>query len=230
MAELDQVVQQLLAQGRQATASIAAVPTCVVGDVPTRVVGVLARLGLVALLQRAETTTAAALPRAGGSEPCAAVRAGADQASSDGRYCRRCRTTWPGCAPSGAACSWDTSRPRGPFRPRPRPASWTMWPLVVATEAALARRLHYPTTRRGAPEPSQRAAMSEPLSSLNNPERGFRRLLHSLLLCQEGDGDGGVPWSGWGGWRRCQMRRARWRLRQRMASLVLLPSARLRAM
>jgi hypothetical protein len=76
MAELDQVVQQLLIKGRQATAAIAAVPT--------RVVGVLARLGLVALLQRAETATAAALPRAGGPEPCAAVRAGADQASSNG--------------------------------------------------------------------------------------------------------------------------------------------------
>src|SRR4051794_27042761 len=36
-----------------------------------------------------------------------------------------------------------------------------------------------------------------------------------------------VPWSGWGAWSRCQMRRARWRLRQRMASLVLLPSERL---
>ena len=84
MAELDQVVQQLLIQGRQATAAIAAVPTRVVGAVPTRVVGVLARLGLVALLQRAETATAAALPRAGGPEPCAAVRAGADQASSNG--------------------------------------------------------------------------------------------------------------------------------------------------
>ena len=32
------------------------------------------------------------------------------------------------------------------------------------------------------------------------------------------------------GWRRCQMRRARWRLRQRIASRLVLPSARLRAM
>src|SRR5687768_5975726 len=84
MAELDQVVQQLLIQGRQATAAIAAVPTRVVGAVPARVVGVLARLGLVALLQRTEAATAAALPRARGSEPCAAVRAGADQPSSNG--------------------------------------------------------------------------------------------------------------------------------------------------
>jgi hypothetical protein len=76
MAELDQVVQQFLIQGRQATAAIAAVPS--------RVVGVLARLGLVALLQRAEAATAAALRRVGGSEPCAAVRAGSDQASSNG--------------------------------------------------------------------------------------------------------------------------------------------------
>lgn len=80
MAELDQVVQQLLIQGRHATAAIAAVPTRVVGAV----VGVLARLGLVALLQRSEAATAVALPRAGGSEPCAAVRAGADPASSNG--------------------------------------------------------------------------------------------------------------------------------------------------
>jgi hypothetical protein len=84
MAELDQVVQQLLIQDRQATAAIAGVPTRVVGAVPTRVVVALARLGLVALLQRAEAATAAALPRAGGSEPCAAVRAGADQALSNG--------------------------------------------------------------------------------------------------------------------------------------------------
>src|SRR4051794_28095332 len=35
---------------------------------------------------------------------------------------------------------------------------------------------------------------------------------------------------GWGGWSRCQMRRARWRLRQRIASRPVLPSARLRAM
>ena len=34
---------------------------------------------------------------------------------------------------------------------------------------------------------------------------------------------------GVGGWSRCQMRRARWRLRQRMASRVLLPSWRLRS-
>jgi hypothetical protein len=92
MAELDQIAQQLLVQGRQATAAIAAVPTLLVAAVPTRVVaavpsrvvGVLARFGLVALLQRAEAATAAALPRPGGSEPCAAVRAGADQASANG--------------------------------------------------------------------------------------------------------------------------------------------------
>jgi murein DD-endopeptidase MepM/ murein hydrolase activator NlpD len=39
-----------------------------------------------------------------------------------------------------------------------------------------------------------------------------------------------VSWPGVGGWSRCQMRRARWRLRQRMASRPVLPSARLRAM
>src|SRR5215210_2167734 len=32
------------------------------------------------------------------------------------------------------------------------------------------------------------------------------------------------------GWRRCQIRRVRWRLRQRMASVLVLPWARLRAM
>jgi hypothetical protein len=55
-------------------------------------------------------------------------------------------------------------------------------------------------------------------------------LLLSLLLCQEIERAG--VWSGMGAgvWRRRQMRRVRWRLRQRMASLVLLPSARLRAM
>jgi hypothetical protein len=61
MAELDQVVAQLLTQGRQATAAKAAVPR--------RLVGVLARLGLVALVEFAEAATAAALPRAGGPEP-----------------------------------------------------------------------------------------------------------------------------------------------------------------
>ena len=68
MAELDQV-QKILIQGRQAIAAIA--------PVPTRVVGVLARLGLVAPFKRAATATAATLPRTGGPEPCAAVRAGA---------------------------------------------------------------------------------------------------------------------------------------------------------
>ena len=51
-----------------------------------------------------------------------------------------------------------------------------------------------------------------------------------LLLCQEIVGVS--VWSGMGAgvWSSCQMRRVRWRLRQRMASLVLLPSVRLRAM
>jgi hypothetical protein len=35
---------------------------------------------------------------------------------------------------------------------------------------------------------------------------------------------------GLGGWSRCQMRRVRWRLRQRIASVLVLASARLRAM
>jgi hypothetical protein len=111
MAELDQVVQQLLSQDRQATAAIAAVPTGVVGAVPSRVVGALARLGLVALLQREEAAMAAALPRVVGPELCAAVRAGAGQASSNGAAnCRRCRTIWPACAPSGTACFLGLSR------------------------------------------------------------------------------------------------------------------------
>jgi hypothetical protein len=54
-------------------------------------------------------------------------------------------------------------------------------------------------------------------------------LLRLLPLCQAVDGDGGVPGTGWGARRSCQMRRARWRLRQRMASRVVLPSARLRS-
>jgi hypothetical protein len=107
MAELDQVVQQVLIQDRQATAAIAAVPTGVVGAVPTRVVGVLARLGLVALLQSEVAAIAVARPRVVGPELYAAVRAGPDQDSSNGAAnCGRCRTIWPACAPSGSACSW----------------------------------------------------------------------------------------------------------------------------
>jgi hypothetical protein len=52
----------------------------------------------------------------------------------------------------------------------------------------------------------------------------------SLLLCQEVDGWGCPGRGGAASMSRCQRRRVRWRLRQRMASLVLLPSARLRAM
>ena len=57
--------------------------------------------------------------------------------------------------------------------------------------------------------------------------RGTSRL---LLLCQCIDVVGVVGLVGVGGWRSCQMRRVRWRLRQRMASRVVLPSACLRAM
>lgn len=49
------------------------------------------------------------------------------------------------------------------------------------------------------------------------PERAFPL---SLLLCQEIDW-WGCPEPGGAAWSRCQMRRVRWRLRQRIASLVL---------
>jgi len=52
----------------------------------------------------------------------------------------------------------------------------------------------------------------------------------SLLLCQGVDVGSAVVCSGVGGWRRCQMRRARWRLRQRIASRWVLPWAVLRVM
>ena len=48
------------------------------------------------------------------------------------------------------------------------------------------------------------------------------RLVLTLLLCQEIEGVKVWPGVGAGAWSRCQMRRVRWRLRQRMASLVLL--------
>jgi hypothetical protein len=104
MAELDQVVQQLFIQDRQATAAIAAVPTGVVAAVPTGVVaavptrdvGVLARLSRVALLQSEVAAIAVTRPRVVGPELYAAVRAGPDQDSSNGAAnCGRCRTIWP---------------------------------------------------------------------------------------------------------------------------------------
>ena len=55
-------------------------------------------------------------------------------------------------------------------------------------------------------------------------------LLLVLLLCQEVDGWGAVSDSGWGAPKSCQMRRARWRLRQRIASRWVLPSDCLRSM
>jgi hypothetical protein len=61
-------------------------------------------------------------------------------------------------------------------------------------------------------------------------ETSFTRRPLSLLLYQELDGV--LVWVGAGPlvWSSRQGRRARWRLRRRMASLVRLPSARLRAM
>jgi hypothetical protein len=87
------------------------------------------------------------------------------------------------------------------------------WRLLLSTRRGTHRH------RRGAaPSPQrQRGRRGSPLPLL-------------LLLCQEIDGDGGVAWSGWGARRSCQMRRARWRLRQRRASRWVLPSAVLRAM
>src|SRR5215207_2092472 len=85
------------------------------------------------------------------------------------------------------------------------------------------------TPRTSRPDQTIDHAWSAASEKPSNTAR-WEALPLSLLLCQEIDGEGGVPWSGWGGCRRWQMRRARWRLRQRMASLVLLPSERLRAM
>ena len=51
-----------------------------------------------------------------------------------------------------------------------------------------------------------------------------------LLLCQEMCDWAKPQWSGWGVWSRCQMRRTRCRLRLRVASRWVLPSARFRAM
>src|SRR5512133_1341004 len=50
-----------------------------------------------------------------------------------------------------------------------------------------------------------------------------------LLLCQEVDGSGVVSGTGWGARSSCQMRLARWRLSDRIASRWVLPSVFLRA-
>jgi hypothetical protein len=185
MAELDQVVQQLLSQDRHATAAIAAVPS--------RVVGVLARLGLVALLQRAEASTAAALPRVGGPEPCAAVRAGADPASSNGAQLSQVQDNLASlralsrgvflvlsrliCGPAVAAAGKSTMHSSRPRRRSRQPMDRKPPARSIAASAqtgvvdhvAFGRRFRGRTrpplalsiTRPGAPEPSQRAAMSD---------------------------------------------------------------------
>ena len=63
-----------------------------------------------------------------------------------------------------------------------------------------------------------------------SPAARMRRVSLLLLLCQEIDGVSVSPLIGVGVRRRFQTRRAMWRLRQRMASRLVLPSAFLRAM
>src|SRR5215213_2299329 len=58
-----------------------------------------------------------------------------------------------------------------------------------------------------------------------SPRKDGPGLLLLLLLCQEIDGVSGSPLSGAGVRRRFQTRRAMWRLRQRIASRLVLPLA-----
>ena len=90
------------------------------------------------------------------------------------------------------------------------------------------------------PEACQKTDRHRRGSDITHSGVRFCKARRMFLLCQgeacvggvavEGDDGraGGEHWGG-GGWRRCQMRRARWRLRQRIASRRLLPSACFRA-
>src|SRR3954465_8195466 len=106
------------------------------------------------------------------------------------------------------------------------------------TEPAYATRLITPSTRgldaslRFTDAGARRAAIKPrpTLAAGPSEKRGSARaraprLLPLSLLCQVIDG-WGCPELGRAAWSRRQTRRARWRLRQRIASRLLLPSAR----